>query len=192
MLKHRGNRQDWWCWNTKEAITVSGQQSSNRCSYTRMPTQSERNSRGWNSPRLAMLKQHQQQREGAVTLAVTTIPHSAPVIAFGCVRLGHPMLVYKVDLTKDRTQIHIVNYCIEGIPSLNKRKSSFEEENFYVLKNLQRRGTYSIFQIVMWYFDRWIEDCFEYPSLAFSFQGNVVRREGPPSSQDSPISLEVC
>jgi hypothetical protein len=40
-----------------------------------------------------MLKQHPQQQEEAVTPAVTTIPHSAPVIAFGCVRLGHPMLV---------------------------------------------------------------------------------------------------
>jgi hypothetical protein len=40
-----------------------------------------------------MLKQHQQQQEEVVTPAVTAIPHSAPVIEFVCVRLGHPMLV---------------------------------------------------------------------------------------------------
>jgi hypothetical protein len=40
-----------------------------------------------------MLKQHQQQREEAVTPVITTIPHSAPVIAFCCARLGHPILV---------------------------------------------------------------------------------------------------
>ena len=31
--------------------------------------------------------------KGAVTLAVTAIPRSAPVLAFGCVRIGHPMLI---------------------------------------------------------------------------------------------------
>ena len=45
------------------------------------------------APQIAMLKQHQQQREEVVTPAVTAIPHSAPVIAFCCARLGRPILV---------------------------------------------------------------------------------------------------
>jgi hypothetical protein len=63
----------------------------------------------------------QQQQQETVTPAVTATPHSALVIAFCCGRLGYPILVYKVDLTKNR-----IRYTLVIFYQLYRRDSLFK------------------------------------------------------------------
>ena len=79
------------CWNIEETATMLKHEPQQLAVKDRHSQ--GRNSRGWNSPWIAMLKQHQQLCKESVTPAVTTMPCSAPVLAFGCMRIGHPRLI---------------------------------------------------------------------------------------------------
>jgi hypothetical protein len=72
----RGRR----CWNTELSLSSDAETQWRlpRCWNTNPDRQqSGRNSRGWNSPWIAMLKQHQQLCKEAVTPAITATPCSA-------------------------------------------------------------------------------------------------------------------
>jgi len=83
--------QKYRCWDTVETATMLKHEPWQ--SAVKADTVKGRNSRGWNSPWIAMLKQHQQLWKEAVTPAVTAMPCSAPVLAFGCMRIGYPMMI---------------------------------------------------------------------------------------------------
>ena len=67
--------QKYRCWDTVETATMLKHEP--RQSAVKADTVKGRNSRGWNNPWIAMLKQHQQLCKEAVTPAVTATPCSA-------------------------------------------------------------------------------------------------------------------
>ena len=93
MLKHRGTARTDDA-ETQRSRNNHREPSTNHRSYMRMTdtvksaihvAETARELRCWNN-----ISNNEKE---AVTPVVTTIPHSAPVIAFCCVRLGHPILV---------------------------------------------------------------------------------------------------